>query len=69
MAYNININHLFVLVVTDDMLVIQLSDGKTFGFINVATGMLLTGLRLDLSTIVIPYVPSLVSFAHIPPLF
>ncbi|KAF3617590.1 hypothetical protein FXO37_34574 [Capsicum annuum] len=68
MAYNININHLFVLVVTDDMLVIQLSDGKTFGFINVATGMLLTGLRLNLSTIVIPYVPSLVSFAHIPPL-
>ncbi|KAM3302782.1 hypothetical protein P3S67_013812 [Capsicum chacoense] len=64
MACNININHLFVLVVSDDMLVIQLSDGKTFEFINVAIGMLFTGLRLDLSTIVIPYV-----FAHIPPLF
>ncbi|KAM3231795.1 hypothetical protein P3S67_009009 [Capsicum chacoense] len=66
MAYNIKISRLFVLIVTDDMLVIQLDDDEAYGFINVATGMLLSVLRLGWSEIVIPYVPNLITLFHRP---
>ncbi|PHT35229.1 hypothetical protein CQW23_27029 [Capsicum baccatum] len=66
MAYNTKINHLFFLIVTDDMLVIQLSETQTYGFLNVATGILLDIVDLHWSHIIIPYVPSLVTLFHRP---
>lgn len=55
MAYSIGMGSLFVSVVTDDMLVIRISD-QTAIFIDVATGMMLRNC----------YVPSLVSLFHRP---
>ncbi|KAF3613896.1 hypothetical protein FXO38_33037 [Capsicum annuum] len=66
MAYNTKINHLFFLIVTDDMLVIQLSETQTYGILNVATGILLDIVDMHWSHIIIPYVPSLVTLFHRP---
>ncbi|KAG5578305.1 hypothetical protein H5410_058439 [Solanum commersonii] len=68
MAYNISImNSWFVSIVTDVMLVIQIMSESEI-FIDVATGMLLSARILYGSASFIPYVPSLVSLFHRPPL-
>lgn len=68
MAYGINVKHLFVLIDTDEILVIRLSRFDTYGFFDVAAGMLVGVFAVDSWATFIPYVPSLVSLFHHPPL-
>ncbi|XP_060168968.1 putative F-box protein At3g21120 [Lycium barbarum] len=69
MAYGMGVRHLFVLIVTDEIMVIRLNHDATYGFFDVATGMLLGVHSLVRCATLVPFVPSLVSLFHRPPLF
>ncbi|XP_075100672.1 uncharacterized protein LOC142176579 [Nicotiana tabacum] len=64
-AYNLELEFVHIIIVTDEILVIQL-DERGVGFFDVATGKLLGLYYVPFQGTAIPYVPSLVALRHRP---